>query len=81
MTERHYDLLVVGSGPAGRSGALTAAKLGKSVAVIDRIARVGGEALHGGTIPSKSLREAVLFLSGLKRRPAYATTGSRPTKR
>lgn len=69
MNERHFDLLVIGSGPAGQASAMTAAKLGKRVAVIDRITRGGDGALNGGTIPSKTLREAVLFLSGLRRYP------------
>ena len=55
-----YDLAVIGSGPAGQKGAIAAAKLGKRVAIIDRHEMVGGVCLHTGTIPSKTVREAIL---------------------
>jgi len=71
MENAQYDLIVIGSGPAGQKGAIAAAKLGKKVAVIDRKGMIGGVSLHEGTIPSKTLREAVLYLSGLKQRPFY----------
>lgn len=67
----HYDLVVIGSGPAGQKGAINAAKLGKSVAVVDRSAMLGGACIHTGTIPSKTLREAVLYLSGFRQRAFY----------
>lgn len=67
----HYDLIVIGSGPAGQKAAIAAAKLGESVAIIDRQAMLGGVSLHGGTIPSKTLREAILYLSGLRQRAFY----------
>ncbi|GKS57609.1 NAD(P)(+) transhydrogenase [Nitrospira sp.] len=67
----HYDLLVVGSGPAGQKAAIQAAKLGKSVGLIERRDVVGGVCLNTGTIPSKSLREAVLYLSGFHQRGLY----------
>jgi len=67
----HFDLIVIGSGPAGQKGAIAAAKLGKKVAIIDKKAMYGGVSLHGGTIPSKTLREAVLFLFGLRQRAFY----------
>jgi len=60
-----YDLLVIGSGPAGQKGSIAAAKAGRSVAVIDRIAMIGGVSVHTGTIPSKTVREAIFQLSGL----------------
>ena len=66
-----YDLVVIGSGPAGQKGAIAAAKLGKKVAVIDRKEMVGGVCLHTGTIPSKTLREAILYLSGFRERTFY----------
>src|SRR5580765_7314775 len=66
-----YDLVVIGSGPAGQKGAIAAAKLGKKVAVIDRKEMVGGVCLHTGTIPSKTLREAILYLSGFQQRSFY----------
>jgi NAD(P) transhydrogenase len=66
-----YDLVVIGTGPAGQKGAIAAAKLGKKVAVIDRKEMVGGVSLHTGTIPSKTLREAILYLTGLDQREMY----------
>ena len=66
-----YDFVVLGSGPAGRRAAIQAAKLGKSVLVIDNRARVGGVSVHTGTIPSKTLRETVLNLSGWRERGFY----------
>lgn len=66
-----YDFIVIGSGPAGQKAAIQAAKLGKKVAIIDRQAAVGGVCLHTGTIPSKTLREAVIYLSGYGQRGLY----------
>src|ERR1041385_1698865 len=71
MAHRSYDLIVIGSGPAGQKGALNSAKLGKRVALIDREASVGGVCIHTGTIPSKAMREAVLHLTGLRERQLY----------
>jgi len=68
---RTYDMAVIGSGPAGQKAAVQAAKLGKSVAVIERKVVVGGVCVNTGTIPSKTLREAVLYLSGLRERAFY----------
>ena len=69
----HYDLVVIGSGPAGQRGAIAAAKLGKKVAVVERNQkRVGGVCLHTGTVPSKTLREAILFLTGYRQRNVYS---------
>lgn len=65
------DLIVIGSGPAGRRASIQAAKLGKSVLVIDRHVRIGGVSVHTGTIPSKTLRETVLNLSGFRERGFY----------
>ncbi|UCF91750.1 MAG: Si-specific NAD(P)(+) transhydrogenase [Desulfobacterales bacterium] len=65
---KQYDLLVIGSGPAGQKAAVQAAKFGKSVAVVERRAVIGGVAVHTGTIPSKTLREAVLYLTGWNQR-------------
>jgi NAD(P) transhydrogenase len=61
--EYDYDMLVIGSGPAGHRAAIQAAKLGKSVAIVERRGVVGGVCLHTGTIPSKTLRQAALRLS------------------
>ncbi len=63
---RHFDLVVIGSGPGGQKAAIQAAKLGKSVAVIEKMQFVGGVAINTGTIPSKALREAVVSLVGAK---------------
>lgn len=67
----HYDLIVIGSGPAGRRAAIQAAKLKKSVLVVEKGHRVGGVCVHTGTIPSKTLRETVLNLSGWRERGFY----------
>ncbi|MDP1770619.1 MAG: Si-specific NAD(P)(+) transhydrogenase [Nitrospirota bacterium] len=66
-----YDMLVIGTGPAGQKAAVQAAKLGKKVGIIERKAVVGGVCTNTGTIPSKSLREAVLYLSGFRQRHLY----------
>ncbi len=66
-----YDFIVIGSGPAGQRGAIQAAKLGKRVAIIDRSSMLGGVSVHTGTIPSKTLREAALYLSGWDQRGLY----------
>src|SRR6266849_4706287 len=71
MEANEYDLVVIGSGPAGQKGAICAAKLRKKVAIIERTSTVGGVCVHTGTIPSKTLREAVLYLSGLRQRAFY----------
>lgn len=67
----HYDLLVIGTGPAGQKAAVQAAKLGKKVGIIERKEVVGGVCINTGTIPSKSLREAILYLSGFRQRNFY----------
>lgn len=66
-----YDLVVIGSGPAGRTAAIQAGKLKRKVLVIDRKDRLGGVSIHTGTIPSKTLRETVLNLSGWRERSFY----------
>ena len=66
-----HDLIVIGSGPAGRRAAIQAAKLGKRVLVVEQGRRVGGVSVHTGTIPSKTLRETVLNLSGWRERGFY----------
>ncbi|HXI02072.1 MAG TPA: Si-specific NAD(P)(+) transhydrogenase [Candidatus Saccharimonadales bacterium] len=72
MTQaRSYDLVVIGSGPAGQRAAVQAAKLGRSAAVIERREVLGGVCVNSGTIPSKTLREAVLYLSGMRQRVFY----------
>lgn len=66
-----YDLAVIGSGPAGQKAAIAAAKLGRRVVMIDARERLGGVTLHGGTMPSKTLREAILYFTGLRQRAFY----------
>jgi NAD(P) transhydrogenase len=66
-----YDMIVVGSGPAGRRAAVQGAKLGKTVLVVEKGQRVGGVSVHTGTIPSKTLRETVLNLTGYRERGFY----------
>ena len=70
----HYDLLVIGSGPAGQKAAIQAAKAGKTVGIIERRKVAGGLCINIGTIPSKSLREAVMFLSGFRQRNLYGAS-------
>ena len=71
MAESEYELVVVGSGPAGHHAAIQAAKLGRRVAIVERLSCVGGVCINTGTIPSKTLREAVLYLSGFQQRGLY----------
>src|SRR5829696_929017 len=67
----HFDLVVIGAGPAGEKGAAQAAYFGKKVCVIERAPKPGGAAVNTGTIPSKTLRETALYFSGLKQRGLY----------
>ena len=66
-----FDVVVIGAGPAGEATALTASLLGKNVAVVEKASVVGGAAVNTGTIPSKTLRETALALSGLRSRDLY----------
>ena len=66
-----YDLVVIGSGPAGEKGAAQAAYFGKKVALIERAPHLGGAGLNTGTLPSKTLRETALYFSGLRQRGLY----------
>jgi NAD(P) transhydrogenase len=77
MMSRHdYDLLVIGSGPAGHRTAIQGAKLDKRVAVVEKQTVVGGVCINTGTIPSKTLREAALRLSGYRERGMYGASYS-----
>src|SRR5262252_1830767 len=76
MAQYDYDLVVIGSGPAGHRAAIQAAKLDKRVAVIEKRAVVGGVCINTGTIPSKTLREAALRLSGYRERGIYGASYS-----
>ena len=71
-----YDLLVIGSGPAGQRAAIQGAKLDKKVAIVEKKTVLGGVSVNLGTIPSKTLREAVLDLSGYREREFYGASYS-----
>jgi NAD(P) transhydrogenase len=71
---QEFELLVVGSGPGGQRAAIAAAKLGRRVAIVDRKGMVGGVCVNTGTIPSKTLREAVLYLTGTNQRELYGAS-------
>ena len=71
MDARKFDLVVIGSGPAGEKGAAQAAYFGKSVALIESEEALGGAAANTGTLPSKTLRESALYLSGFRHRGLY----------
>jgi NAD(P) transhydrogenase len=66
-----FDLVVVGSGPAGQKAAVQAAKLGRRVGLVERHVALGGACVNTGTIPSKTIREAILYLTGLNQRAIY----------
>jgi NAD(P) transhydrogenase len=74
VTAYDYDLIVIGSGPGGQKAAIAAAKLGKRVAIVDKHDMVGGVCVNTGTIPSKTLREAVLYLTGMNQRELYGAS-------
>ena len=71
MPRHEFDLIVIGSGPAGQKAAIQAAKLGRRAAIVERKQVVGGVCVNTGTIPSKTLREAVIHLTGLAHRSHY----------
>ncbi|WP_250002148.1 Si-specific NAD(P)(+) transhydrogenase [Actinoplanes sp. M2I2] len=68
-----YDVLVLGSGPSGQKAAIAASKLGRRVGIVDRRDMIGGVCINTGTVPSKTLREAVLYLTGLSQRDLYGS--------
>jgi NAD(P) transhydrogenase len=73
MSTPTFDLIVIGSGPAGQKAAIAASKMGKSVALVDRRNLLGGVSLHSGTIPSKTLREAILYFTGYRQRAFFGS--------
>lgn len=74
-SKNKYDVIIIGSGPSGHRAAIQSAKAGKKVLVIDKRAyKPGGVSLHTGTIPSKTLREAVLYIKGLRRKYVYGSS-------
>ena len=74
VVTKKFDLVVIGSGPAGEKGAAQAAYFGKSVALIEKENVLGGAAANTGTLPSKTLRESALYLSGFRQRGLYGIT-------
>ena len=68
---QQFDLIVIGGGPAGISGANTAGIFGKRVALVEKLREVGGAGINTGTIPSKTLRETALALSGVRSRKLF----------
>src|ERR1043166_4998700 len=71
-----YDVVVIGSGPAGEGAAMMAAKNHQRVALVERYAEVGGGCTHWGTIPSKALRQAVKTLNDLRNNPLLGDAGA-----
>src|SRR5712672_3915077 len=71
MSVSEYDLVVIGTGPAGQKAAIEAAKARKRVAIVDRAVMIGGVSGHTGTIPSKTIREAIFQLAGLAVKALY----------
>ena len=79
MGDSEFDLVVIGSGPSGQKSAVAAAKIGKRVAVVDRNQMIGGVCVQTGTIPSKTLREAILHFKSFTETAAYSgDNGSKP---
>ena len=76
MVAKEFDLIIIGSGPAGEKAAIEAAKMRKSTAIIERRSVQGGVCIHTGTIPSKTLRETVMYISGLRQRSVYGLVGT-----
>jgi len=74
MGKSHFDVIIIGSGPAGEGAAMTLAKAGRRVAVVERHPQVGGGCTHRGTIPSKALRHAVQLLADYRRNPLFQET-------
>ena len=68
MTQQEFDLVDIGSGPAGEKAAIEASKLRKTTAIVERHSVQGGACIHTGTIPSKTLRETVVYVAGLRQR-------------
>src|SRR5260370_14766360 len=73
MSVSEYDLVVIGTGPAGQKAAIASAKARKRVAIIDRAVMIGGVSVHTGTIPSKTIREAIFQLTGFAVKALYGS--------
>ncbi len=74
MSDKQYDVIVIGSGPAGEGVSMNLAKRGQRVAVVEQRAQVGGNCTHQGTIPSKALRHSIQLLADYRRHPLFAAT-------
>ncbi len=74
MSSRHYDAIVIGSGPGGEGAAMKLTKAGRRVAVIERHDQVGGGCTHWGTIPSKALRQSIQMMADYRRNPLFQHT-------
>ncbi|MHB1312346.1 MAG: FAD-dependent oxidoreductase, partial [Gemmatimonadaceae bacterium] len=67
----HFDLVVIGAGPAGEKGAAQAAYFGKKVCLVERAPKPGGAAVNSGTLSARTLRETALVFSGLRKKGLY----------
>ena len=76
MIMQHYDLIVIGTGPAGEKAAVKAAYFGKRVAIVEKAAVFGGAGVYTGTLPSKTLKETALFISGKFEKGVYGVERS-----
>lgn len=76
MSVRQFDLVVIGSGPAGEKAAIEASKMRRTTAIVEKRSVQGGVCIHTGTIPSKTLRETVMYIAGLRQRSAYGLMGA-----
>ena len=74
MTTKHYDAIVIGSGPGGEGAAMKLTKSGRRVAIVEKHAQVGGGCTHWGTIPSKALRHSIQMLVDYKKNPLFQHT-------
>ncbi len=74
MPQQKFDLIVLGSGPGGHRAAISATKIGKKVAIVEKMRELGGVCVATGTIPSKTMREAAIHLSGIQQRAFYGST-------
>jgi len=75
LETKQFDLVVIGSGPAGEKAAIEASRMRKSTAIVEKRSVQGGVCIHTGTIPSKTLRETVMYIAGLRQRSAYGLIG------
>ena len=78
MNQESYDVVVIGTGPGGEGAAMQAAKLGKTVATIDKHETIGGGCTHWGTIPSKSLRYSIFQMTNIAKSKLFRDAGISP---